>query len=272
MSKIIKLTAEYIEECIRDFAETLQNAKIQDGKINYSRTLVGGGEKATLVFSPMAWYKMHLLIDKFDSEVGWHGTIERGENPREYVVTDILVYPQEVTGATVNTDQEGYQTWLDNLDDDTFNALHFHGHSHVNMGTSPSGVDIEHQASIIEQMRGDMFYVFVIWNKKGDKNIKIYDFKENTLFETSDVEVVVPDNELDPFLEEAMSLVKKKTYTYSNANKTKGSTNTYSTYTPKTYTPKDTEKKPVEDRGVSAYDDYYFSVGKGFNHYYGYDY
>ena len=33
MSKIIRMTPEYIEECRKDFEESLKNAKLADGKL-----------------------------------------------------------------------------------------------------------------------------------------------------------------------------------------------------------------------------------------------
>ena len=40
MSKIIRMTPEYIEECRKDFEESLKNAKLADGKISFTKTFV----------------------------------------------------------------------------------------------------------------------------------------------------------------------------------------------------------------------------------------
>lgn len=45
-----------------------------------------------------------------------------------------------------------------------------------------------------------MFYIFMIWNKRGEKTVKIYDLRENILFETADVTVTMPDEEFDMFV------------------------------------------------------------------------
>lgn len=139
------------------------------------------------------------------------------ETKNEYYITDILVYPQKVTGATVNTDQEKYEMWLMQHEDEVFNNIRMQGHSHVNMGTTPSGVDETHQAKILEQLEDDMFYIFLIWNKSNSKFIKIYDLKKNILFETTDVSVEVLDDGsgIDEFLVDAKKLVEDKpTTTY----------------------------------------------------------
>ncbi|MDE6150096.1 MAG: hypothetical protein K2F81_08405, partial [Ruminococcus sp.] len=98
--------------------------------------------------------------------------------------------------ATVNTDQEKYEMWLMGHDDDVFNNIRMQGHSHVNMGVTPSTVDTSLYERILDQLDDTMFYIFMIWNKKKDKTVKIYDLKKNVLFDTSDVTVeTLPDSE-----------------------------------------------------------------------------
>ena len=214
MSKVIKLTTEQLQECRRDFDTALSTMKLTDGKISFIKTITSPNEKATLYFDPLAWRKMQTLIKEFDKEVAWHGVAYRGEDEtkNEYFITDILVYPQNVTGATVNTDQEKYEMWLMQHEDEVFNNIRMQGHSHVNMATSPSGVDETHQAKILEQLEDDMFYIFLIWNKSNSKFIKIYDLKKNILFETIDVTVEILDDGsgIDEFLAEAKKLVEDK--------------------------------------------------------------
>lgn len=214
MSKMIKITPQCIEECRRDFEEALKKAKLADGKISFTKTFGGGNRKAKLYFYECAWFKMQMLVKEFSKEVAWHGVAKRGDDPEkdEYYISDILVYPQEVTGATVNTDQEKYQLWLMNHDDEVFNNIRMQGHSHVNMGVTPSGVDLSHQEKILDQLDDDMFYIFMIWNKSGDKNIKIYDLAKNTLFETFDITIEILDDEtgITRFLKTAKEMVKDK--------------------------------------------------------------
>lgn len=230
MSKIIKITSDHLDEICRDFEKSLREAKVADGKISFTKTLGLVNRKATVYFSEIAWLKMQTLIREFDKEVAWHGIATRGEDTTkdEYYINDILVYPQEVTGATVNTDQEKYEMWLMQHDDDVFNNIRMQGHSHVNMGTSPSSVDLTHQEKILEQLEDDMFYIFMIWNKRGEKNVKIYDLAKNVLFDGNDVTVKVSGDSIgiSKFLTEAKEMVKNKpfisastsygNYTYGN--------------------------------------------------------
>ena len=216
MSKFIKLTTEHINECHAALDEILSGAKLFDGRVSLTKNFECKDRKAVVYFEPIAWDKMRALIDGFDKEVAWHGLARRGEDETrdEYIIYDILVYPQTVTGATVNTDQEKYSMWLMEQPDDVFNYIRMQGHSHVNMHTSPSGVDLTHQEKILEQLGDEDFYIFMIWNKRGEKNVKIYDLKKNILFENLDVQVsVIRDECLIPFMIEAKTLVQERVYT-----------------------------------------------------------
>lgn len=220
MSKLIKITSDCLDEVRKDFEEALQSGKFSDGKITFTKSIGSINRKANVFFTDIAWVKMQTLIREFDKEIAWHGIAFRGddETKDDYIIKDILVYPQEVTAATVNTDQEKYQTWLFEHDDDVFNNIRMQGHSHVNMGTTPSSVDSSLYDRILEQLDDDMFYIFMIWNKRGDKTIKIYDMAKNILFETSDCTVSVLDDgySIARFLKEAKSLVSDKVSNYTN--------------------------------------------------------
>lgn len=219
MSKIIKVTSKEIDEIRKDFEETLKSVKLSDGKISFTKTFCDTSQKATLYFEELAYLKMLALVREFDKEVAWHGVARRCEDEENaYIVSDILVYPQEVTGATVNTDQKEYEKWLMSYDDEVFNNIRMQGHSHVNMGTSPSSVDTSLYNRILEQLDGDMFYIFLIWNKRNEKTIMIYDLEKNVLFEPGDITVAICEGDIgmEKFLKEAKEMVqdKAKTYTY----------------------------------------------------------
>lgn len=257
MSKIIRITEEYANECRKDLEELLKNAKLADGKISFTKSFSYKDDKrkATVYFTPEAWAKMVILIQEFDKEVAWHGVASRFEDADtdEYMISDILVYPQEVTGVTVNTDQEKYQMWLMQQDDEVFNNIRMQGHSHVNMSVSPSGVDLTHQEKILDQLDDDMFYIFMIWNKSFKHHTKIYDMRKNVLFETSDVDVKILDGGigLNEFISDAKEMVKNRTYPYT-ANSTPSTATT--PYNPlpsgasKTDDKKDTDKPKSEEK------------------------
>jgi len=196
MAKIIKMTPECIDELSKEFVTALSGLKLSDGKVNYTKSFGNIDRKATVFFTKIAWDKMQALVRDFSKEIAWHGLAYRGEDGKdEYYITDILVYPQEVTASTVTTDQEKYQMWLMQQEDDVFNNIRMQGHSHVNFSTSPSGVDNALYDRILDQLDDDMFYIFLIYNKKGDRMYKIYDLAKNILFETTDVNVTILDDQ-----------------------------------------------------------------------------
>lgn len=229
MSRPIKLTPEYMEECRADFEKALQLTKLADGKINFTKTFSNSNRKAVVYFTPAAWAKMVILINEFEKEVAWHGVAHRvgeaegevaSDNGRsEYIITDILVYPQTVSAATVEMDTEKYAEWLmGNIEDERFNGIRMQGHSHVRMAPSPSSVDLNHQEEILNMLGDDDFYIFMIWNKSFSKNCKVYDMRENTLFENGDVFVSLLDEvgSLDEFLKDAKDMVKDRVYSYQS--------------------------------------------------------
>lgn len=215
MSKPIKMTPEYLQQCRDEFEKALAATKLADGKITFTKTFTADAKKAEVHFTSLAWRKMTALLSAFDKEVAWHGVAFRSddESKNEYIIEDIVVYPQEVTGASVEMDTEKYALWLmENAEDERFNDLHMQGHSHVNMGTSPSSVDLNHQEEILNMLGDDDFYIFMIWNKSLTSNTKIYDMGKNILFENADVSVTYEPDELDEFVDAAKKMVTTRTY------------------------------------------------------------
>ena len=210
MPKPIIITDEMKRKAQAEFAEILADMKMSDGKISYSKAFKYEKATAVLWLTPEAYSKTVALVTTFADEVAWHGVTTR-HGRSEFIVEDIIVYPQEVTGSTVNTDQKGYTKWLYEFDDDTFNAIRMQGHSHVNMGVSPSGVDSGHREQILGQLDADMFYIFMVWNKRLETHTLIYDMENNILYEDGDVAVkIIGDESLDVFLEDAKKKVQKK--------------------------------------------------------------
>ncbi len=239
MSKIIKVTEELLAEIQRDFAEALKKVRMADGEISYKKSFGTIDAKATLYFTEKAWVKMQFLVMKTDKEIAWHGTAERLDGEENaYLINDILIYPQSVTGATVNTDQDRYREWWEEFDDDMINSIKMQGHSHVNMGVTPSGTDLTNNEAILAQLRQNSFYIFLIWNKRDEQTIKIYDMQKNILFETKDVEVMVVDGEckIMEFMQEVDELVTTKSYQYQTPSK----------QVPAATTPASTTAKPEE--------------------------
>jgi len=206
------MTEQMKHSAMEDFTAILKDMKMSDGNLQYSKSFKYKDKNAVIWLTQDAYRKILALVLGFSSEVAWHGTVTRtGIN--EFTIEDIIVYPQEVTGSTVNTDQELYTDWLYGLDDETFNKVRMQGHSHVNMGVSPSGVDNTHRQQILEQLEPDMFYVFQVWNKSLSVHTIIYDMQNNVLYEDKDVEIYLLENEdMDDFMIDAVEKVQTRSH------------------------------------------------------------
>ena len=213
-----------VEECLSLKKRKFQSDKDKEFTFKIKMNEPKNEQRASLLFTASAWAKMYALINSYTTEVEWHGIVDR-VNKNTFRIKDILVFPHTVTGATVTSDQKEYEEWLDTLDDETFNKLRFHGHSHVNMGVTPSGTDMEYRKNVLNNFgtpneKTDYFYTFFIGNKNGATSAEIYDLQNNILYGTTDIDIKVDlgnDEYLDTFLENAKPLVKehKPTYDYN---------------------------------------------------------
>lgn len=264
MAKPIEMTPEIKSQYMDKMSELLDSYEPTNGRISFSSECKYAEKReAIILFSRMAFQKMQDLVSAFDSEVAWHGIGERLDEG-QYYISDVVVYPQRVSGSTVDMDEEQYGKWLmDNIENDDFDHIVLQGHSHVNMAPNPSGVDVDHQEKILSMLGTDAFYIFLIWNKRGCTHTEIYDKKYNTLYENADVVYMIedPDFDKDEFIKEAKEMVKPKVYnsTYSvyntnnssNHSKTankNASQNTSLANTPaSTYAGVKTKPKPSDD-------------------------
>ena len=207
----MKLTNKQIQEILVNMRQQLKNFKTRESSLRIDWKMPDcEKEKAKLIILPVAWEKLIALVDECDKEIAWHGTVTRTDNV--YTITDILVFPQTVTGCTVTSDETEYSLWIANQPDEIFNSLRFHGHSHVNMGTSPSGTDTTYQEDILRNLKD--FYIFAIFNKKGDHWCAIYDVDNNVAYENKDIELVTPNTgNVEWAKEQIKSYVKSNDYT-----------------------------------------------------------
>lgn len=177
----------------------------------------GTPTRVKVVVRPVAYLKMLKLIADFTTEVGWHGLVHRdSEDPATYIIEDVMVYPQNVTGTTIKTDEVRMTNWLDTFPDEQFKQIRFHGHSHVNMGVFSSGTDDDLQRDLIGMMKNpEDFYLFFIMNKRLEIFIRLYDNKFGVMYETSDVDLFITDgvNDIVRFMEESRAQVKAVSYT-----------------------------------------------------------
>ncbi len=209
MARPVRLTESMREKVIKQFAEHMSQIKYPGFKYDYTQSFVyKENPKATVLMTPLAYKKTLALLEAFDTEIAWHGIGERVEDG-VYRISDIVVYPQKVTATTVEMDTEKYALWLqENDEDERFSNIVMQGHSHVEMATSPSGTDKQHQFDIVKQLSDDMFYIFTIWNKKHSRYTIIYDMKNNVVYDNDDIECKIEwGDDIREFIKDAKNKV-----------------------------------------------------------------
>ena len=220
----MKFTNRQIQEMLNSYKQQLRLVKTTTNICEVSFKFPElDRPKAKLVILLKAWLKLQALVTECDKEIAWHGLVTKSENT--YTIEDVIIFPQSVTGATVTSDDTEYSLWLAQQPDEIFNKIRFHGHSHVNMGVTPSGVDTAYQEDIVRNLQD--FYIFSIFNKKGDNWCTIYDVEDNIVYGDNDIELITPDIEAIGWAQAAIKefvtfpAQKKKT----TGKKTKGNNN-----------------------------------------------
>lgn len=214
----IVMTSMTIEAACTKLREQLQGTHVTHDKIDISvptKFTVPDAEKPTIMVSVIADRKMRALVQQSDKEIGWHGTVSYDEESNTYLIEDIFVFPQEVTGTTVQSIDEQYGLWLmETFDDEQFAKLRMHGHSHVSMGTSPSGIDTAYQETLTDRVQD--FYIFIILNKRDDYYVCLFDIANNLMYDKEDLYYDAEIEEVDAWAKDAIA-TQVKTKTYANA-------------------------------------------------------
>ena len=152
--------------------------------------------------SDLAWVKIWRLIDHCPKEVGWLGIVSRmGDN---YLIEDIYVPDQEVTGSETLIPPEAMAELCETLMTQgiDISKLRYWGHSHVNMGVTPSATDEDQVAEYIEHVD---WFIRGIHNKRADSKVDVYDVEKNLIFQKCDfsrLPPVIPEETIDQFLKE----------------------------------------------------------------------
>ena len=190
--KILKFSNEHKQKVIDALIEKIAAAKnikeIEAIKIP-AMGKVSEIKAPTILYTPKAYFKMHALIQSCDVEIQWHGIVDHEEDTNTYIVQDIIMYHQYVSGGRVDTDDTKYAKWLmeQMRDKETFKRIRMHGHSHVKMKTGASAIDNTYQADMAAHFTD--FYIFVIGNKDQEFNHMVYDVKQNAFFERTDITI-----------------------------------------------------------------------------------
>lgn len=124
-----------------------------------------------------AFSRMWHFVDIADEEVGWLGTV-RLTPYGNFLIEEVFLLEQEVSAAQTEISEDGIAKLVQELIEtrqdgvDVANAIRFWGHSHVRMGTSPSGQD---EAQMRHFQQNDCpWFVRGILNKLGRMQFDIF--------------------------------------------------------------------------------------------------
>lgn len=227
--KPIKLTQSTIAKAKENILAQLDGVRLQGTKVSLSydftdaiKEQLENTEVKTPIVYMMAntYLKMLEYVMQCDTEIAWHGTVKRGEGDKKHIffIKDVYLYPQKIAAATVQVDDTKYTQWSDAQDAETFNNRRFQGHSHVNMGTTYSGIDEANKKEFLQDLLDDDYYIFVVTNKRQEHNFEVYDLAQNIIFENKDIDfrVYLNENTLLESIDDEMSrYLTKPTYSYT---------------------------------------------------------
>lgn len=200
MPKLIKLTNDAVDLAMLEFKKQLTEQRNTSNRINFSLDtntfLRKEVASPTVKITAIAYLKMRAMVENFDKEIAWHGVVNRVDDTT-FIIEDVMCYPQKVSAAAVESDDDRYPRWLMNLTDDEINKLRFQGHSHVHMGVGPSGTDLMYWDKMLQNLTEEDYYIFCIINKKNDQTWRVFDLRRNIIFEDKEVNVEILLNNED---------------------------------------------------------------------------
>lgn len=142
--------------------------------------------------------KMAVYVKECSDEIGWLGTAYKNEAENTILIDDVYLFDQDVHGATTEITPEGLSDFATELLEqgdagiEIWNNLKMWGHSHVNMGVSPSAQDNDQMRTFAEG--GHDWFIRLICNKKGEMKLDLYDYRNGIAFiDLQWVEVVSED-------------------------------------------------------------------------------
>jgi hypothetical protein len=132
-------------------------------------------------YSTQALATIQHLVARAKGEVAWLGTVtELGDG--NYRIEEIFIPEQEVSPTTAEIDASAMSKLTMQLMDRNIDpgTLRYHGHSHVDMGVSPSSTDQNHIADYLEHAD---YFLREIRNKRGASRMDVFDKRLGVVFQ-----------------------------------------------------------------------------------------
>lgn len=189
---------ELILKDVRDQLDTCTRLKeLQLSYERFNKDLAEKTTKPTIKIPTDIWFKMQTLVALSDTEISWHGMVDRNIMTHTFTIYDILIFPQINTGASTTTEQDEYSKWMTSLlsnPDFKIEDLRMHGHSHVNMAVYSSGIDDQYQKDLLAQIEDGDYYLFLILNKRHEMCVLLYDYRTQILYTKEDLVITITDS------------------------------------------------------------------------------
>lgn len=154
------------------------------------------GSTPRIIVNKKALDMMEIIVERCKLEVGWLGTVSK-INESTFHIEEVFLPEQEVSAASTDLMEDGMAKLVEKLlaegRDDAVSKLRFWGHSHVNMGISPSTTDDSTMKEFEEN--GCEFFVRAIMNKRGEAKFDLYDYKRGISYINISWSVETPRSE-----------------------------------------------------------------------------
>lgn len=127
--------------------------------------------------------RMKALVSECPEEIGWLALVNKQEN--NYLIYDVQICQQEVSGAHTDMHESGLQEIAENLiaenRTEELNNVRCWCHSHVNMDVTPSGTD---ESTFKEYYKScNDYFIRLIMNKKDKYRMDLADYEKGLVYE-----------------------------------------------------------------------------------------
>lgn len=118
------------------------------------------------------------------------------QSGKDYIVEDFFLVPQHMCSGAYCETSDRYDTWINEaVPLDKRRLIRLHGHSHVNMGTSPSGTDDNQIKELCINVSN--YFIQLIINHNMANTVNIWDKANNLIY-----------NNIDQYIKINNSLIK----------------------------------------------------------------
>lgn len=131
------------------------------------------------LFTPEALYKIQCYVEECDKEIGWLGRIRQDGDT--YLCDEVFLLHQEVGAAATDITEAGLAALMEEIGLEENETLRLWGHSHVNMGVSPSSEDKKTPELFMKN--GCAYFFRIICNKRGEMGVTFFNWQQNYYIE-----------------------------------------------------------------------------------------